>query len=116
MPIYEYQCPKGHHFEEMQSFGAKPVASCPRCKLKAKRKISLAAFHLKGSGWYSKDAAASGKKKEKEKAKDEAPATESPTESSKPAETSAAEKPAKKEKTSREKKPVNAGAALDLVD
>lgn len=102
MPIYEYQCPKGHHFEEMQSFSAKPVASCPKCKLKAKRKISLAAFHLKGSGWYSKDSTASTKKKEKES---ESPTAGTAADSAKPAETSTAEKPAKKEKPAKEKKP-----------
>lgn len=55
MPIYEYVCRKGHEFEEMQPFSAEPVARCPECGTKAQRKISLAAFHLKGSGWYLTD-------------------------------------------------------------
>lgn len=59
MPIYEYVCRKGHEFEEMQSFSAEPVARCPECGTKAQRKISLAAFHLKGSGWYLTDSRSS---------------------------------------------------------
>lgn len=55
MPIYEYQCKAGHEFEEIQSFSAPPFAKCPTCGKQAERMISLAAFHLKGSGWYSKD-------------------------------------------------------------
>ncbi|HBW47597.1 TPA: FmdB family transcriptional regulator [bacterium] len=65
MPIYEYLCRKGHHFEKMQSFVAKPVSVCPKCGEKAERKISLSAFHLKGSGWFSKDSAKSAKSEKK---------------------------------------------------
>lgn len=62
MPIYEYQCQGcSYVFEEMQGFKDKPIKQCPSCKKnKAKRLISLSAFHLQGSGWYETDY---GKKK-----------------------------------------------------
>lgn len=62
MPIYEYQCQGCNYvFEEMQGFKDKPIKKCPSCKKnKAKRLISLSAFHLQGSGWYETDY---GKKK-----------------------------------------------------
>jgi len=57
MPIYEYVCTKcGHEWDTIQKFSEKPLTTCPRCSKKsAKRKISAAAFHLKGSGWYVTD-------------------------------------------------------------
>lgn len=60
MPIYEYECKAGHQFEQIQSFSAPTFTNCPTCGKKAERLISLASFHLKGSGWYSKDVAAKG--------------------------------------------------------
>lgn len=71
MPIYEYTCRKGHHFEKMQSFSAKPIIVCPECGAKSERVISLSAFHLKGSGWYSKDSKSSKKKTETKTTSDE---------------------------------------------
>lgn len=61
MPIYEYTCKEGHHFEKMESFSASKIKKCPECGKKAERILSLAAFHLKGSGWYAKDSAANTK-------------------------------------------------------
>lgn len=60
MPIYEYECPKCGRFELIQKVSDKPSrckpdcaeADCPR---KARRMVSAAAFHLKGSGWYKTD-------------------------------------------------------------
>lgn len=54
MPIYEYRCPDcGHEFEIIQSFRDDPITDCPSCEgAQVKKKISLSAFALKGSGWY----------------------------------------------------------------
>lgn len=54
MPIYEYRCPScGHEFERIQSFKDDPITDCPECGgHEVKKKISLSAFSLKGSGWY----------------------------------------------------------------
>ena len=54
MPIYEYRCPDcGHEFEKIQSFSDDPVKDCPSCGAQdVRKKISLSAFSLKGSGWY----------------------------------------------------------------
>lgn len=54
MPIYEYRCPDcGHEFERIQSFRDDPIKDCPKCEgTGVKKKISLSAFSLKGSGWY----------------------------------------------------------------
>ncbi|RLA82737.1 MAG: zinc ribbon domain-containing protein [Deltaproteobacteria bacterium] len=75
MPIYEYQCTNcGERFELLQRFDDPPVAVCKHCHGKAKRVISLANFHLKGSGWYAtdyknKDREKKEKKEEKESKK-----------------------------------------------
>lgn len=61
MPIYEYACPAcGHQFEKLQKMGA-AAPTCPACgDAGPERKVSLSAFHLKGSGWYSTDYKSSG--------------------------------------------------------
>ena len=60
MPIYEYECPKCGRFEVIQKVSdepcdAKPGCSEPDCPRSARRLVSAAAFHLKGSGWYKTD-------------------------------------------------------------
>lgn len=56
MPTYEYECPKGHRFEVLQRMTAKPVAACPKCGARARRKISGGAgFLFKGEGFYVTD-------------------------------------------------------------
>ncbi|MBX7137717.1 MAG: zinc ribbon domain-containing protein [Oligoflexia bacterium] len=60
MPIYEYECPKCGVFEVVQKFSDKPLDCKPDCEVKncprkAKRLISMSAFHLKGGGWYKTD-------------------------------------------------------------
>ena len=61
MPIYEYECIKCHQTTEaLQKFSDPPLSSCPHCKGKLKKLMSLNSFHLKGSGWYVTDYA--GKK------------------------------------------------------
>jgi len=70
MPIYEYECSKcGHTLEVMQKISGAALTKCPVCNKRALHKrMSAAAFHLKGSGWYVTDfkdkpkAEAAGKK------------------------------------------------------
>jgi len=57
MPFYEYQCTKCDHEEEvLQKISDKPLKKCPQCgKSSMKKKVSAAAFRLKGGGWYETD-------------------------------------------------------------
>ena len=71
MPIYEYECGAcGELHEFIQKFSDGPKRKCPSCgKLRLKKLISAAAFHLKGDGWYVTDFRDKGKGKGKEKGK-----------------------------------------------
>ena len=40
MPLYEYQCARGHRFEAIQKVADKPLKHCERCNASAKRAIS----------------------------------------------------------------------------
>jgi len=64
MPLYEYRCNAcGHELEAMQKMSDAPLTVCPQCAESAlKKKISAAAFRLKGGGWYETDFK-NGKKK-----------------------------------------------------
>lgn len=64
MPIYEYQCEAcGHELEALQKMSDPLLKKCPECqKSKLKKKVSAAAFRLKGGGWYETDFK-TGKKK-----------------------------------------------------
>ena len=57
MPIYEYQCQSCQHaLEALQKISDDPRRDCPACgQPDLKKKISAAAFRLKGSGWYETD-------------------------------------------------------------
>lgn len=55
MPVYEYRCANGHHFEKTEGFDAPRVQSCAVCGATATRQISLPAVIFKGSGFYSTD-------------------------------------------------------------
>ena len=71
MPIYEYECRGcGGRHEFIQKFSDGPKRKCPSCgKLRLKKLISAAAFHLKGDGWYVTDFRDKGKSKDKDKGK-----------------------------------------------
>lgn len=60
MPVYEYRCSGGHHYEKTESFDAAREHSCPTCAAPATRQISLPAVIFKGSGFYSTDNRKSG--------------------------------------------------------
>lgn len=57
MPIYEYVCDDcGHELEALQGINDEMLTDCPECHHAAlRRKISAAAFRLKGGGWYETD-------------------------------------------------------------
>ena len=55
MPVYEYRCGSGHHFEKTEGFDAPREQSCPTCGTVARRQISLPAVIFKGPGFYSTD-------------------------------------------------------------
>ena len=56
MPIYEYECQKcGHHEEVLQKFSDPPISKCEKCNGKMRKLISQSTFHLKGTGWYVTD-------------------------------------------------------------
>ena len=70
MPIYEYECAAcGAKHDFIQKFSDGPKRKCPSCgKLRLKKQISAAAFHLKGDGWYVTDFRDKGKGTDKGKA------------------------------------------------
>ncbi len=57
MPIYEYGCTEcGFELEKLQKLNDPPLTDCPACsKAALKKKVSVAGFRLKGSGWYETD-------------------------------------------------------------
>ncbi|MCS4504121.1 hypothetical protein KBTX_00220 [wastewater metagenome] len=57
MPIYEYLCDAcGHELEALQSINDEPLTECPEChRPQLRKRISAAAFRLKGGGWYETD-------------------------------------------------------------
>ncbi len=57
MPIYEYQCQScSHEMEALRKISDDPLTDCPACgKADLKKKVSAAAFRLKGGGWYETD-------------------------------------------------------------
>ena len=64
MPIYEYVCSAcGEHHEALQKMSDAPLTDCPQCgKSELTKKVSAAAFRLKGGGWYETDFKKGGKK------------------------------------------------------
>ena len=56
MPIYEYRCPKGHHFERFQSMSAAAPENCDTCGASPVEQVLYPiAIHYKGSGFYTTD-------------------------------------------------------------
>lgn len=61
MPIYAYRCLKCEAQPEyLQKMSEPPITVCEACGGELVRKVTAAAFHLKGGGWY-KDGYASTK-------------------------------------------------------
>jgi putative FmdB family regulatory protein len=40
MPLYEYECAKGHRFEAVEKVSEKPATKCSICSARARRVIS----------------------------------------------------------------------------
>src|SRR5205807_4558172 len=58
MPTYDYRCDGcGYEFEEMQSFSADKLKTCPKCGQDKLRRLfgTGAAVLFKGSGFYETD-------------------------------------------------------------
>ena len=55
MPIYEYRCENGHHFDVMQKITDDPVTACEECGAPVQRVFHPVAVHFKGSGFYNTD-------------------------------------------------------------
>ena len=56
MPIYEYRCPNGHHFERFQAITAPPPEECDVCGASPVELVLFpVAIHYKGSGFYTTD-------------------------------------------------------------
>ena len=102
MPLYEYECDRGHRFERIVKFSDPPLELCPECGAPVRKLMSSPAIQFKGTGWYITDYARKGNDgKESEGSKDSKSAGESGGESkskdtkeSKDSKESTAEKPA----------------------
>lgn len=55
MPLYEYECEKGHRFEVIQKFSDPLVTVCPTCGSVVHKLMSSPAIQFKGTGWYITD-------------------------------------------------------------
>lgn len=56
MPIYEYKCPNGHHFEVFHGMTEDGPTVCEVCgEAPLQRVLHPVAVHYKGSGFYSTD-------------------------------------------------------------
>lgn len=64
MPIYEYRCTAcEHELEALQKIRDAPLTHCPACDSEnLVKKVSAAAFRLKGGGWYETDFKKDGKR------------------------------------------------------
>lgn len=64
MPIYEYRCDNGHHFDVMQKMTDGPVTACEVCGAPVQRVFHPVAVHFKGSGFYNTDYGTARRKRE----------------------------------------------------
>jgi putative FmdB family regulatory protein len=77
MPLYEYECAKGHRFEVIQKFSDPLVEKCPTCGSPVRKLLSSPAFQFKGSGWYVTDYARKDSAGGSKPTSDHAPSSES---------------------------------------
>lgn len=65
MPLYEYECEGCQKVHEIsQKITEAPLTACPTCNGPVRKLISLSAFALKGSGFYTTDYKRAGQKPE----------------------------------------------------
>lgn len=109
MPIYEYQCQKCHHREELiQKVSDPPLTACPKCKGPMTKLIAAPALQFKGSGFYITDYSDKGKdKSDKSKNKSDSGSTDKKSAAEKPA----AESTSSPGTTSTEKKADSGGSS-----
>ena len=55
MPLYEYECDRGHRFERIVKFSDPPLETCPECGAPVHKLMSSPAIQFKGTGWYITD-------------------------------------------------------------
>jgi putative FmdB family regulatory protein len=60
MPLYEYECERGHRFERIVKFSDPPIEVCPECGASVHKLMSSPAIQFKGTGWYITDYARKG--------------------------------------------------------
>ena len=60
MPLYEYECERGHRFERIVKFSDPPIEICPECGAAVHKLMSSPAIQFKGSGFYINDYARKG--------------------------------------------------------
>jgi len=72
MPIYPYICKEcGYEFDRLQKISDNPLEVCPECGAESlRKKLTAAAFQLKGTGWYETDFKDKGKKGDKSSQQD----------------------------------------------
>jgi putative FmdB family regulatory protein len=109
VPIYEYQCQKCHHREELiQKHTDAPLTECPKCHGAMTKLIAAPALQFKGSGFYITDYSDKGKdKSDKGKNKSDSESTEKKPSADKPA----AESTPSTGSTSTEKKSDSGGSS-----
>ena len=93
VPIYEYRCPNGHHFERFQAMTAPAPEECDECGASPVELVLYpVAIHYKGSGFYTTDYGKGAEKKDggSDSSGGESKAGESGKKDSKPAEKKAA--------------------------
>ena len=78
MPLYEYKCRAGHHYEKTEGFDAPNKHRCPSCGKASSRQLSLPAVIFKGSGFYSTDNRKSGSNGKSGDSEPASTATDSP--------------------------------------
>ena len=111
MPIYEYVCDEcEHQFETIQKISEDPLKTCPECDSESlRKKVSAAAFRLKGDGWYETDFK-SGKKRNV--ATDEKKSSEVKSDGKKPdKDKSATDSGSKSTSSSSENKPTKSASS-----
>ena len=118
MPIYEYECRAcGERHEALQKFSEGPLRKCPACgKLKLKRLVSAAAFHLKGTGWYVTDFRDKDKKQPKEDKPEAATEAKPDGKEGKEAADGKDRKDTKKKEAKKEGKSKSGGASASASD
>ncbi len=64
MPVYEFECARGHITEKMAPMGTKHT-QCAKCHKRAKKILSACTFELKGGGWYADGYSSAGSRSDK---------------------------------------------------